>query len=137
MGAQMNRDQRKDLAEIIGRVILAFAVLGFVVGFLVGKALAGEAPGADLTAPIPMCSEIKLALSNFEGLHSDAFTQYEQMIDDLCTLPNDSHSWAILEAWSDGPDAVTASMPLPLSGALLGACVLFLGCLALVRSRVR
>jgi hypothetical protein len=98
---------------------------------LATPAHAGTAP-ADLTAPIPICQDIDAALAltpaAFTGLHPDAFAQFRQMLDDLCTDP--------VAAWRDkGLDdadllaavfngqRVPAPVPLPPAGLMyLAAC---------------
>lgn len=89
--------------------------------------LAGTAPEADLTAPIPLREEIELALDlptgAFDGLHPDAFAQFQAMVADLCRPPHDARSWAILRAWAAGPDVPPAPVPLPPAGWMLTAAV--------------
>jgi hypothetical protein len=88
---------------------------------------AGTAPEADLSAPIPLCEEIELALDlptdAFDGLHPDAFAQFKAMVADLCRPPDDARSWAILRAWADGPDVPPAPVPLPQTGWMLMAAL--------------
>jgi hypothetical protein len=111
--------------------------LAVILGLAAAPALAGDA-GGDLTAPVPLCTEIDAALAqepaDFAGLHPDAFAQFRAMLADLCrprpALPDD----VLLARVFNGHRVPPAQVPAPGPGGLLAAALAALAVVKAVRA---